>query len=71
VLFTEASTTRLQLREVEGHDIVIIGMGGTKHRAILCEVLKITATLVKKGSGEIVLESICFDSGKYKCDWPY
>ncbi len=47
---------RLQLREVEGHDIVIIGVGGTKHHAILCEDVKITATLVKKGSGEIVLE---------------
>jgi len=47
---------RLQLREVAGHDIVIMGVGGTKHRAILCEDVKITATLVKKGSGEIVLE---------------
>ncbi len=56
MLFTEAYTSRLQLREVEGHDIVIIGVGGTKHRAILCEDVKITATLVKKGSGEIVLE---------------
>ncbi len=47
---------RLQLRKVEGHDIVIICVGGTKHCAILCEDVKITATLVKKGSGEIVLE---------------
>jgi len=51
VLFTEAYTRRLQL-EVEGHDIVIIGVGGTKHRVILFEDVKITATLVKKGSGE-------------------
>jgi hypothetical protein len=35
---------------------MIIGVGGTKHCAILCEDVKITATLVKKGSGEIVLE---------------
>jgi len=49
---------RLKLREVEGHDIVIIGVRGTKHCAILCEDVKITATLVKKGSGEIVLECL-------------
>jgi len=64
VLFTEAYMRRLQLREVEGHDIVIIGVGGTKHRVILCEDVKITATLVKKGSEEIVLE-------RYKYLSPY
>jgi hypothetical protein len=37
---------------------MIIGVGGTKHCAILCEDVKITATLVKKGSGEIVLECL-------------
>ncbi len=31
VLFTEAYMRHLQLRDVEGHDIVIIGVGGTKH----------------------------------------
>ncbi|CAK9221004.1 unnamed protein product [Sphagnum troendelagicum] len=41
---------------VQEIDIVIIGVGGTNHRVILCEDVKITATLVKKGSGEIVLE---------------
>ncbi len=35
---------------------MIIGVRGTKHCAILCEDVKITATLVQKGSGEIVLE---------------
>ncbi len=49
VLFTEAYMRRLQLREVEGHAIVIIGVGGTKHGAILCDNVKVTATLVKKG----------------------
>jgi len=31
VLFTEAYMRHLQLRDVEGHDIVIIGVGGIKH----------------------------------------
>jgi hypothetical protein len=55
VLFTEAYMRRLKLKEVAGYDFVVIGMGDTRQRAIRCEEVKITAVLVKKGSGEVVL----------------
>jgi hypothetical protein len=58
VLFTKAYMGCLQLKEVAGYNIVVVGMGDTRQHAIRCEEVKIIAVLVKKGSGEVVLKRL-------------